>query len=720
MAIPFINSEFEEPCLAISGVFFVFGWLGIIHQVFKMVGCARADCPSRCSLDPILTPSLPFVNFLLALALLQLYLIKMFERRTPYFFFLLLTICCSLVSSFSSAQNLFLEECFTGGVTAAGRTGTLGATNGTFQIKWEEDYILRKAIALTYRYGRPMDNELVLNGVSIPLNMTSQIGAEYPDADPIGQFAVHGIDITDLVEISDNSISVFLEGFDDSIPINTGWWSVMCVFLYESPTINQPMCLRVYTADRTQFAAQDYSVSTPQFDEDKDFGFSIYSDRVVADESDRTIIGINSAFLGNIGGSDATNPMPGFNDGGVRGHFYYQNGELFGLDDDIPNNTVDDSDGIAVINEYLTDDDEQEIYLSALSYPSSGRFNPHPAFFLTYTPDCAVLPDLGSVQRSYDYCRGDTIQLTTTTEYDTFSWSTSAGISDSTLSNPICFADSSQWYTVTMWNEGEEGCGQTIPIFVEVNAIPRPASLNVNPSSCPDNSGLIQAFNPAGKSPFTYRLDGVVQSGSASAGLSPSTYDYRINSAAGCRWDTTVTVPLDPLQEASFDPFPTAGFSPLFVAFANTSTQATDYQWLIDGVPISTSEDITYTFPDSGSFEVSLIAYRLEETCADTATFTLRVEPGIQVLMPNIITPNGDGRNDVLVAQVQGVASCRWVIYNRWGNEVASGSDDAPFQRVELWQPENEITAGQYTVVLVAEGLAGQVEKFTFGVSLTK
>jgi len=621
----------------------------------------------------------------------------------------------------AKAQNLFLEECFEGGVTAAGRTGSLGATNGTFQIKWEEDYILRKAIALTYRYGRPMDNELVLNGVSIPLNMTSQIGAEYPDADPIGQFAVHGIDITELVDISYNSISVFLDGFSDTIPVNTGWWSVMCIFLYESPSINQPMCLRIYTADQSQNESQNYSFPTPLFDQNKDFAFSIYSDRISSDESDRSIIGINSELLGNIGGADATNPMSGFNDGGVRGHYYYENGELFGLDDDVPNNTVDGTDGIAVINEYVVNANQQELYMSALSYPDNfARGNPHPAFLLAYTPDCAVLPDLGSIQRTYDYCRGDTVQLSTTLDYDTFSWSTAEDISDSTLSNPICFADSSQWYTVTMWNESEEGCSQTIPIFVEVNDIPRPASLNVNPSSCPDNSGLIQANNPAGRSPFTYRLDGVVQSSNASAGLSPGTYDYRINSAAGCRWDTTVTVPLDPLQEASFDPFPTTGFSPLFVAFANTSIQATDYQWLIDGVPVSESEDITYTFPDSGSFVVSLIAFRLEETCADTATFTLRVEPGIQVLMPNIITPNADGRNDVLVAQVQGVASCRWVIYNRWGNEVAAGSDSDVFQTVELWQPEGEVSAGQYTVVLVVEGLAEQVERFTFTVTVAK
>ncbi len=640
---------------------------------------------------------------------------KMNRVRQFYFIFFFVSISISC-----EAQNLFLEECFTGGVTAAGRTGTQGPMNGKFKIHWEDDFILRRAIALTYRYGRPMDNHIILNGAPIPLSMASQIGAEQPDDPFIGLFAVHGIDITNSVQISNDSITVQLDAIDGGEFPNTGWWSVMCVFLYESPTTIEPICLRVYTADQRQDQAQPYTFETPTFNDSMDFGFSIYSDRVNAFDVDISIVGINSITLGYIGGADATNPGAPPSSAGVRGHFYYENGELFGLDDDVPNNTVEDTDGTAVINEYLVDQEEQEVYLSALSYPPTGRFNVHPAFFLTYTPDCGVLPDLVEVPRKYDYCRGDTIQLTTTSDYDTFRWSESEGLSDTTLANPLCFADSSGWYTVKMWNEGEEGCSQTIPVFVEVTDIPRPADLNVNPSSCPEPTGLIQANSPAGRSPFTYRLDGAVQSNNASAGLSPGTYNYRINSAAGCRWDTTVTVPLNPLQEASFDPFPTTGFSPLFVGFANTSTNATGYQWLIDGVPISTSENITYTFPDSGSFTVSLIAYRLEETCADTATFTLRVEPGIKVLMPNIITPNSDGRNDALIAQVQGVASCRWVIYNRWGNEVASGSDGAPFQKVELWKPSSDITSGQYTVVLVAEGLTGRIEKFSFGVTLSK
>jgi hypothetical protein len=88
--------------------------------------------------------------------------------------------------------------------------------------------------------------------------------------------------------------------------------------------------------------------------------------------------------------------------------------------------------------------------------------------------------------------------------------------------------------------------------------------------------------------------------------------------------------------------------------------------------------------------------------------------------MPNIITPNGDGRNDALVAKAQGIVTCRWVVYNRWGQEVSAGSNNDVFQTVELWQPQSEITEGQYMVVFVAEGLAGQVEKMTFEVTVVR
>jgi gliding motility-associated-like protein len=45
-------------------------------------------------------------------------------------------------------------------------------------------------------------------------------------------------------------------------------------------------------------------------------------------------------------------------------------------------------------------------------------------------------------------------------------------------------------------------------------------------------------------------------------------------------------------------------------------------------------------------------------------------EPALDSVM-NTITPNGDGKNDVLdLAEVQYKDACRLIVYNRWGAEV--------------------------------------------------
>lgn len=59
------------------------------------------------------------------------------------------------------------------------------------------------------------------------------------------------------------------------------------------------------------------------------------------------------------------------------------------------------------------------------------------------------------------------------------------------------------------------------------------------------------------------------------------------------------------------------------VSFTNTSTDATDYEWEIDGTSYSTDTDPTYTFNTTGTFEITLIAS--DGTCDDTFSETITV-----------------------------------------------------------------------------------------------
>ena len=234
------------------------------------------------------------------------------------FYFFISLLFCGVINS--QAQNLFLEECFVGGVTVAGRTA-LTIIDGPFKIKWESDYNLKAAYVLTYRYNRPVAKPFSVNGNEFLWDYSSQIGEEQKEQEEganVDFFAVHGQDITDKINIIGDSVHVYMDAHDHvSAHPNQGWWSLNFVFLYTSPSITDTTCVRIYTASQPQIAIQNYTFLKPIYKPNTDVGFSIYSDRI-GPYSDRSEVGINNELLGKIWGSDAANPLVG---AGVRGHF---------------------------------------------------------------------------------------------------------------------------------------------------------------------------------------------------------------------------------------------------------------------------------------------------------------------------------------------------------------------------------------------------------------
>ena len=57
--------------------------------------------------------------------------------------------------------------------------------------------------------------------------------------------------------------------------------------------------------------------------------------------------------------------------------------------------------------------------------------------------------------------------------------------------------------------------------------------------------------------------------------------------------------------------------------------------------------------------------------CSATATDTINVYVPDNVILPNVITPNGDGKNDVWALNAKiNLAGSHLVIFNRWGELV--------------------------------------------------
>ncbi len=61
------------------------------------------------------------------------------------------------------------------------------------------------------------------------------------------------------------------------------------------------------------------------------------------------------------------------------------------------------------------------------------------------------------------------------------------------------------------------------------------------------------------------------------------------------------------------------------ITFTNQSTNATSYEWFLDGTPVATTENLLHTFSTSGGFNLSLVTFN--GTCYDTIRKFVQVNP---------------------------------------------------------------------------------------------
>jgi gliding motility-associated-like protein len=60
--------------------------------------------------------------------------------------------------------------------------------------------------------------------------------------------------------------------------------------------------------------------------------------------------------------------------------------------------------------------------------------------------------------------------------------------------------------------------------------------------------------------------------------------------------------------------------------------------------------------------------------CTDTATQTIYVINDSAAWVPNVFTPNGDGKNDIFNLIGKGISEIDAHIFNRWGTEIYNWS----------------------------------------------
>lgn len=219
-------------------------------------------------------------------------------------------------------------------------------------------------------------------------------------------------------------------------------------------------------------------------------------------------------------------------------------------------------------------------------------------------------------------CINGTIQFNNTSLNATsYNWNFDDGTT-STLQNPShTFADTGVHY-IQLIVTGS--CALPDTVIYPVTIIPAPIAAFNASTPC----GLTAAFSDASTGATGWSWD--FGDGATSVLQSPShTYSIDgnymvtliVTNAAGCSDTVQQQVTVNPLAVSSFSAI--AASCQLGVTFQNTSSNATSWSWNFGDGNVSSLSDPSHTFPDSGSYTVTLIAN--PGACADTSTQTITV-----------------------------------------------------------------------------------------------
>ena len=122
------------------------------------------------------------------------------------------------------------------------------------------------------------------------------------------------------------------------------------------------------------------------------------------------------------------------------------------------------------------------------------------------------------------------------------------------------------------------------------------------------------------------------------------------------------------------------GSAPLDILFkANATPTVKYYRWQIlkgnDLIAQRNDESHRYVFDDFGEYRV-LLWVSNDKCQTDSTEITVSVSTS-QLLVPNVFTPNGDGRNDEFRVMYRSIVEFDCWVYNRWGKLVYHWSDPA-------------------------------------------
>ncbi len=292
-------------------------------------------------------------------------------------------------------------------------------------------------------------------------------------------------------------------------------------------------------------------------------------------------------------------------------------------------------------------------------------------------------------------------------------------------------------YTLTFTSTSgnvEDLCGNIVVETTFLIEIVAPVVYTVEiTTACNGSGGTLQAtYVSGGTAPVTFSLIGSILPNGYADDLGPGEYGLSVNDASGCLISELVTIP-DHVVE-------------VLIPQDQDSLSCSRTSITIEGLRVVPDQNVTYawtavtaggtdtTFSSSASPEVTqpgiytVVVTDTENGCTDEASVVVAPTsvPTIDISsirLPNVITPNGDGKNDIwrpylpTDPEMDVTAffdSYKLAIYNRWGQLV----HDTEGGGQRSWNAK-EVAEGTYFYTVAYKAECGAVIDQEFTGSIT-
>jgi gliding motility-associated-like protein len=247
-----------------------------------------------------------------------------------------------------------------------------------------------------------------------------------------------------------------------------------------------------------------------------------------------------------------------------------------------------------------------------------------------------------------------------------YTWSPATGLSGASGSSVIASPGSTTFYTIQ--GTDSHGCMGVTTATVTVDSLPIISISNTPAITCSGQPAVLMA---SGANTYTWSTGtvGVINTVSSTANTE---YTVTGTDTNGCSNTATQILLVNPSPTVAINSGLTSYTLNLGQSITLNASGALTYSWTSGNVSCDSCASNTES-------PVASTQYCVRGTdvngCRDSVCLQVVIEEVCDVFIPDAFSPNGDGHNDVFKVYGHCITELTLQIFDRWGNQVYSGSD---------------------------------------------